>query len=433
MRKLFTLLVVLTCTLTAFADPVQIGELRYILHEKDKTAEVTYHSHEYIKDLHMSTYNSDWDVTHATVPGWVYYNGEAYRVTRIGDYAFARCKKLKSVSLPNTLTAIGLRAFAYCSVLDSIDIPDGVSFIRMEAFKSCYRLRHLTLPASLKQIIYNTFSYCDLRKIAIPNGVEYIGHSAFARNDSISSLVIPASVTSIDKDAFYLHRLWDSLKCLAVEPPKLNWYPFPIDTIKPLYVPAASVEKYKAAEGWCRYNIQPIAPLYVIATYRQKQPTPQSEADQTCYMEFMGKEIGGDEYDELILNFSYNKSTYVINKPDTTKRLIHYTNYIAITAHYLQTTYCYYSLPDGSNQLYDVQYSVYGEGTIYDSMGTYADTEEQVIRKVPMTKYNHLGKVITKEFYDILKDIIPEGYLKTENAYKPLTWEEYRKISTKSK
>ena len=425
MRKLLTFIVVLTFSLSAFSDPVQIGELRYILHENEKTAEVTYHSLDFKNQI--KRYNDGWDITHATVPGWVYYNGEPYRVTRIGDYAFKGCKKLRSVSLPNTLTAIGLRAFSHCDVLDSVDIPDGVSFIRMEAFDLCNKLRHLTLPANLKKILYRTFSYCDLSKIVIPNGVEYIGRDAFVRNDSISSLVIPASVTAIDNEAFYLHRPLDSLKCLAAEPPGASEFPFFYDTIKPLYVPAESVEKYKANDVWGRYNIQPIAPLYVIAVYRQQHPTPDSEADQTCYMEFMGKEIGGDEYEELILNFSYNKSTYVINKPDTTKRLIHYTNYIAITAHYLQTTYYYYSLPDGSNRLYNVQYTVFGDGVIYDSMGTYADTGGPVMRQAPRAKYNHLGKVITKEFYDILKDIIPEGYFKTENAYKPLTWEEYQK------
>jgi hypothetical protein len=49
------------------------------------------------------------------IPETVYYNGKAYSVTRIGDYAFSECTRLTEVTIPNSVTRIGDSAFSGCS------------------------------------------------------------------------------------------------------------------------------------------------------------------------------------------------------------------------------------------------------------------------------------------------------------------------------
>ena len=43
-------------------------------------------------------------------------------VTTIGEYAFANCSRLVSVTIPNNITAVGSHAFAYCTNLETVVI-----------------------------------------------------------------------------------------------------------------------------------------------------------------------------------------------------------------------------------------------------------------------------------------------------------------------
>ncbi|MBQ7531326.1 MAG: leucine-rich repeat protein, partial [Paludibacteraceae bacterium] len=54
--------------------------------------------------------------------------------------AFAGCKRLVTIMLPERLTAIGANAFKHCIALKVIDIPSTVKFIGDEAFAECKSL-----------------------------------------------------------------------------------------------------------------------------------------------------------------------------------------------------------------------------------------------------------------------------------------------------
>ena len=47
-------------------------------------------------------------------------------VTSIGNYAFANCSGLTSVTIGNSVTSIGEDAFSYCRGLTSVTIPNSV-------------------------------------------------------------------------------------------------------------------------------------------------------------------------------------------------------------------------------------------------------------------------------------------------------------------
>ena len=58
-------------------------------------------------------------------------------IEEIGEYAFAHCSVLQSVSLPKSMRRIGENAFYNCELLFSINLPDSIDTISASAFKLC--------------------------------------------------------------------------------------------------------------------------------------------------------------------------------------------------------------------------------------------------------------------------------------------------------
>lgn len=129
-------------------------------------------------------------------------------VTAIADNAFgvdySIIRKIKSITIPDTIKKIGSSAFRHCSYLTSIIIPDSVTSIGEGAFYGCGSLTIVTIPDSVTSIGNEAFYGCTgLTSITIPNSVTSIGSSAFSGCNGLTSVTIPDSVTSIGEDAFY--------------------------------------------------------------------------------------------------------------------------------------------------------------------------------------------------------------------------------------
>lgn len=124
-----------------------------------------------------------------SLPTSVTYDGKTYSVTKIGNYAFAECKNLTSVTIPETVTSIGEGAFSECSGLTSVTIGDGVTSIDDEAFKDCASLTSVTIPNSMISIGGSAFRGCKgLTDVIIPDGVTSIGGSAFQNCSGLTSV-----------------------------------------------------------------------------------------------------------------------------------------------------------------------------------------------------------------------------------------------------
>lgn len=116
-------------------------------------------------------------------------------------------------------------------------------------------ITNITLIEGPSSIGRNAFRGClALTSITIPNSVTSIGNSAFFSCHALTSIAIPSSVTSIGLAAFRDCQSLASVTVEAVTPPILSDNVFTdTDSNLVIYVPAESVDAYKAASGWSNY------------------------------------------------------------------------------------------------------------------------------------------------------------------------------------
>ena len=253
-------------------------------------------------------------------------------VTSIAQLAFMGALSIKEVNLPESVTSIDSAAFAYCINLREVNLPSSITEISEEAFAICYLLQ------DIEKIGASAFEAClSILSIDIPQGVDTIGLYAFAGIPNINyagsatgapwyasymnkyvedgivyadqskreilaaarnrnTIVIPASVDTISCEAIFMNdyksfmgslgELLDldgiafgasMVICHATNVPNVG-REFIIHSGESingtLYVPAESIELYKAADGWKEFkNIVPIQASEADVTEVQITPS----------------------------------------------------------------------------------------------------------------------------------------------------------------
>lgn len=154
----------------------------------------------------------------------------------IEDGAFSECASLRLEELPNTLQEIGSKAFYRCKKIKVEKLPDNLTSIKEYTFAGCIGITSVVLPSELLTISSNAFEDCRFKEITLPS-----------------------KVTRIDADAFKNCYWLATVKMLPETPPELSDENIG-NYADVIYVPAASLEKYRAASGWSRWKdkFQPI-------------------------------------------------------------------------------------------------------------------------------------------------------------------------------
>lgn len=149
------------------------------------------------------------------------YDGKP--VTAIGKNAF-RNSSIKSVTIPESITAIGAGAFEHCREIENLIIPDSVKSIGELAFYGCNSLKSITLPFVGETFngtenthfgfVFGARNYLETTSVGkIPkslqcvtisdgSGVTEICEHAFYGALSLKSISLPNSLMIVGEGAF---------------------------------------------------------------------------------------------------------------------------------------------------------------------------------------------------------------------------------------
>lgn len=171
----------------------KIDGFKYCLYPETKTAELIESHKEYSGNIIIPS-----TILHKRLFSKTYYN-----VTSIGNYAFARCSALESVTISDGIKTIGSNAFVACSSLTSISIPDSVINIGEHAFQNCSVLKSIKIKEGVESIQESAFEKCiELASIILPSTIKKLGKTVFKGCENLKSIELPENIITLEEGVF---------------------------------------------------------------------------------------------------------------------------------------------------------------------------------------------------------------------------------------
>lgn len=197
-------------------------------------------------------------------------------IASVQNYGFAYDTDLKTIELPANMQGVGAYCFTDCTALTTVKFNTAISTMTVgsNAFKGCSKLSRVEInrvdswvqtnfydqyanPTSIAHHLYKNGK--ELTSVVIPSGTMYINNNVFSGCSSIKDVTIPATVQYINDNIFLNCTSMSKVICNAMtvppfigtdDPTKMN----AVFNKASLYVPAASVSKYKGDSWWKRFR-----------------------------------------------------------------------------------------------------------------------------------------------------------------------------------
>ena len=162
--------------------------------------------------------------------------------------------EIDNVELPSVVSTYNFSTTGEHTVLYTLSD----STIGDDMFASCGSITNIIISEGITSIGENALGGINVESISIPNSVTTIGDNAFG-DCFMSTCVIGTGITSIGNYAFYNNSFLGTLTINATTPPSLGDNNFIGEMSAPtIYVPAASVDTYKANNSWSYFDIYAI-------------------------------------------------------------------------------------------------------------------------------------------------------------------------------
>lgn len=194
------------------------------------------------------------------------FNNTTFRLKKMGanvrkieSSAFNQCKGRywnENLVFPDTLVEIGNNAFNDSGIVNFV-VPKNITKLGIGVFQSCAQLKSITFHENITEIGKWCFSSCNALtgEITLPSKITYIGEQLFRGCTGITKITLGSNITSIDKEAFNGCSKLTTLVINTPTPPTIGMSAFFNAKITTVYVPAASVETYKANSSFSSYTI----------------------------------------------------------------------------------------------------------------------------------------------------------------------------------
>lgn len=190
---------------------------------------------------------------------------EGKAVVAIAEEGFAYQPALRGLKIPASVKKIGVRAFRGCSALATVSGGEDVEEVGYGAFNSTAWDAGLTVgEVYLGKTLYKYAGslYADTQ-ITVKDGTVGIAAGAFQGLAHLVGISLPETITNIGSYAFAGTGLI-SVTVNAATPASLGANALQ-DFAGTVFVPKASIEGYKAADGWNTYA----ANIFAIGTADQ--------------------------------------------------------------------------------------------------------------------------------------------------------------------
>lgn len=256
-------------------------------------------------------------------------------ITALDAEAFLDCPSLMSINLPAKVSSLGLNALSGCTAMESItvdgqnehfcnigdvlfskdktvliqypaalgtryNVPEGTTTIARDAFYKS-KLWSIELPGTLKEIGYDAFGYCkNLSELAIPEGVTVIGDYILDHCTALGTLHIPSTVTNIGQRMANYCNAITKVFCNLKVPFDINVNNFTTKVYSnaKLYVPYETGEEYATAMGWKEFQNKIVINAYYAYLDCDDKETLTFFEDMDLYYLFNFHYIPGKDHYE---------------------------------------------------------------------------------------------------------------------------------------